>query len=147
MVGSMTPMHGVGSGRTPMYGSQTPQHGDGQLIVSMYSGMYGSRISSVIYGFSASRTPLYHSDYTAPSPLGNISPLTPSNSYDSLGNINPLTPGANYDGMCCHYCVTVCVCVRACVHACLCMRMCLHMRVCMCVGGCVHVRVCVCMCI
>ena len=32
MVGSMTPMHGVGSGRTPMYGSQTPQHGDGQLI-------------------------------------------------------------------------------------------------------------------
>ena len=32
MVGSMTPMHGVSSGRTPLYGSQTPQHGDGQLI-------------------------------------------------------------------------------------------------------------------
>lgn len=32
MVGSMTPMHGVSSGRTPMYGSQTPQHGDGKLI-------------------------------------------------------------------------------------------------------------------
>ena len=35
MVGSMTPMHGMSSGRTPMYGSQTPQHGDGQSI-SMY---------------------------------------------------------------------------------------------------------------
>ena len=33
MVGSMTPMHGMSSGRTPMYGSQTPQHGDGQLII------------------------------------------------------------------------------------------------------------------
>ena len=32
MVDSMTPMHGVGSGRTPVYGSQTPQHGDGQLL-------------------------------------------------------------------------------------------------------------------
>ena len=36
MVGSMTPMHGMGSGRTPMYGSQTPQHGDGQLTISTY---------------------------------------------------------------------------------------------------------------
>ena len=36
MVGSMTPMHGVGSGRTPMYGSQTPQHGDGQLTQQSY---------------------------------------------------------------------------------------------------------------
>ena len=35
MVGSMTPMHGMSSGRTPMYGSQTPQHGDGQSV-SMY---------------------------------------------------------------------------------------------------------------
>ena len=26
MVGSMTPMHGMSSGRTPVYGSQTPQH-------------------------------------------------------------------------------------------------------------------------
>ena len=32
MVGSMTPMHGISSGRTPMYGSQTPQHGDGQSV-------------------------------------------------------------------------------------------------------------------
>ena len=43
--------------------------------------------------------PGLHSNYTAPSPLGNISPLTPSSSYDSPANINPLTPGANYDGM------------------------------------------------
>ena len=34
MVGSMTPMHGVGSGRTPLYGSKTPQHGDGKLCMA-----------------------------------------------------------------------------------------------------------------
>ena len=73
---------------------------------------------------------MYHSDYTAPSPLGNISPLTPSNSYDSPGNINPLTPGANYDGMYYHCCVTVCVCMCVFVHVhayvacCLCTWVC-----------------------
>ena len=42
----------------------------------------------------------YHSDYSAPSPMGgSISPLTPSNPYNSPGSINPLTPGAAYDGM------------------------------------------------
>ena len=76
------------------------------------------------------RIPLYPSDYTAPSPLANITPSL-ANSYDSLGMINPLAPGANYDGMpvCVHACVHVCVCVCVYMHACMCVhvvRACIH---------------------
>ena len=67
-------------------------------------------------------TPLYHSDYTAPSPLANITP-SPANSYDSPGMINPLTPGANYGGTCVCVCVCVCACACVCVRAC---TMCTH---------------------
>ncbi|XP_065901538.1 transcription elongation factor SPT5-like [Dysidea avara] len=162
MVGSMTPMHGVASGRTPLFGSHTPQHGDGGRTPSYgymtpshdpsrtpshggsawdpssaatpartddfdYTASYDTpspagtytnpatpganyenpatpgtfRVDSPHGSYTNPFTPgsrTYHSDYAAPSPMGgSISPLTPSNPYDSPGNINPLTPGAAYD--------------------------------------------------